>query len=124
MNEWVLGQYLQTLEQFGLDKPWYWDLFLDSLDSYHHMVYASAYTYRATVWFDLVVPGPQERTWLRRKYPRYWSQFEAVWEQVDARWRQTDVGNDWGGMAPSWSGCAICASSSCRETRCWCWRAS
>lgn len=95
MHEWVIGQYLQTLEQFGMKKPWYWDIFLDSLDSYHHMVYASAYTYRATVWFDMVVPSPQERTWLRRKYPRYWTQFEAVWEQVDERWRQADAGNDW-----------------------------
>ena len=34
------------------------------------MVYASAYTYRASVWFDFVVPGPDERAWLRDKYPR------------------------------------------------------
>ena len=36
------------------------------------MVYASAYTYRATVWFDFVVPGPEERAWLRDKYPASW----------------------------------------------------
>ena len=96
MQEWVIEQYLQTIAQFGLEKPWYWDIFLSSVDSYHHMVYASAYTYRATVWFDLVVPSPQDRTWLRRKYPQQWHHFEPVWAQIDSRWREADPGNDWG----------------------------
>ncbi len=50
MEEWVLDQYVRSIEGLGLKKPWYWDTFLASLDVYHHMVYASAYTYRATVW--------------------------------------------------------------------------
>lgn len=94
MEEWVIDQYLATLEEFGLKRPWYWDTFLDALDSYHHMVYASAYTYRSTVWFDLVVPGPREREWLRAKYPKYWDDFDAVWERVTQRWREADPGND------------------------------
>ena len=48
MQEWILDQYVKTLAEFGMKKPWYWDTFIDSLDIYHHMVYASAYTYRAT----------------------------------------------------------------------------
>ena len=70
MQEWVLDQFLRSLDEFGLRTPWYWDTFLEALDNYHHMVYASAYTYRATVWFDFVLPGPEERAWLREKYPR------------------------------------------------------
>ena len=95
MHEWVLGQYEQILGDLGMQKPWYWDKFLSALDSYHHMVYASAYTYRATVWFDFVVPSPEERAWLRRKYPRYWPQIDAVWDRVVERWKEADPGNDW-----------------------------
>src|SRR4029077_3445017 len=43
MEEWVLDQYLRTLDEFGLERPWYWDFFVQCLDHYHHMVYASAY---------------------------------------------------------------------------------
>src|SRR5581483_906968 len=94
MEEWVIDQYLRTLEDFGLERPWYWDTFLESLDHYHHMVYASAYTYRATVWFDMVVPGPDERAWLRQKYPRSWPKLDPIWQQISERWRAADPGND------------------------------
>src|SRR5437867_12724754 len=53
VEEWIVDQYISALGSLGLKKPWYWSLFLDSLDIYHHMVYASAYTHRATTWFDL-----------------------------------------------------------------------
>ncbi len=82
MEEWVLDQYLKSLDRYGLKKPWYWDTFQTSLDHYHHMVYASAYTYRASVWFNFVMPGPEERLWLRQKYPRSWPSVEPVWERI------------------------------------------
>jgi toluene monooxygenase system protein A len=94
MEEWVLDQFLATLDEYGLQRPWYWDTFQRSLEHYHHMVYASAYTYRATVWFDLVVPGPEERAWLREKYPDSWPALDSVWQQVTARWQQADPGNE------------------------------
>ena len=94
MQEWILEQFLSQLKKYGLKRPWYWDIFEKSLDSYHHMVYASAYTYRATVWFDFVVPSPDERAWFAQKYPRYWNQFEKIWQQIDANWQQADPGND------------------------------
>lgn len=94
VQEWVLDQFLDSVESLGLKKPWYWDQLLDALDHYHHMVYASAYTYRFTVWFDLVVPGPEERAWLRQKYPRSWDRLDPVWEQVTERWNRTNVGNE------------------------------
>src|SRR5436305_2039821 len=72
MDEWIVSQFLGSLAEYGLEKPWYWDIFVKSLDTYHHMVYASAYTYRATVWFNMVVPGPDERQWLQEKYPATW----------------------------------------------------
>ncbi len=94
MQEWVVDQFLETLREHGLERPWYWETFVGSLDHYHHMVYASAYSYRASVWFDLVVPGPEERAWLRDKYPASWPSLEPVWEQITARWRQADPGNE------------------------------
>ena len=94
MQEWVLDQYLRSIEEMGLKKPWYWETFLESLENYHHMVYASAYTYRATVWFDMVVPGPQDREWLRAKYPRTWDMYEPVWQNITKRWEDSDPGND------------------------------
>ena len=92
MEEWIIDQFLRTLDEFGLKKPWYWNIFEDELDIYHHMIYASAYTYRATLWFDFVVPSPAERKWLRQKYPKYWDDMDAVWEQVTERWRTIGPG--------------------------------
>lgn len=94
VEEWVLGQFLASLDRFGLKKPWYWDFFLQSLDNFHHMIYASAYTYRATVWFDFVVPGPKEREWLQKKYPKSWPQYAPVWDRITQCWKEADIGND------------------------------
>jgi toluene monooxygenase system protein A len=94
MEEWVIDQYLRSLDELGLERPWYWDHFTEALDRYHHMVYASAYTYRASVWFDLVVPGPDERAWLRAKYPGSWDDLEPVWERIEQRWRGARPGDE------------------------------
>lgn len=95
MHEWIIDQFVHTLEDLGLAKPWYWDIFLEALDTYHHMVYVSAYTYRTTTWFNYVLPGPEDRAWLRRHYPAHWPMFDAVWDQVIARWGEADPGNEW-----------------------------
>lgn len=94
MQEWVIEQYLQTLEEYGMKKPWYWETYLDSLETYHHRVYASAYTYRSTVWFNFALPSPDDRAWLRKKYPKYWDQIDPIWEQVTKRWQETEPGAD------------------------------
>jgi toluene monooxygenase system protein A len=95
MQEWVLDQFERKLAELGLEKPWYWDQFLRSLDFYHHMVYASAYTYRATVWFNFALPGPDERRWLREKYPASWPLLDPIWERVTERWRTSGPGVEW-----------------------------
>ncbi len=94
VHEWIVDQYLRMLEEHGLRRPWYWDVFLSALDTYHHMVYASAYTYRSSVWFDFVVPGPRERAWLRAKYPSSFHLVEPVWERIDEGWRAADGGDE------------------------------
>ncbi|HTV21516.1 MAG TPA: YHS domain-containing protein [Polyangiaceae bacterium] len=95
VEEWILGQFSDQLARYGLERPWYWDQFVASIDYYHHMVYASAYTYRASVWFDFVLPGPRERAWLGEKYPASWPEFEPVWQQVSRRARQAGPGLEW-----------------------------
>jgi toluene monooxygenase system protein A len=95
MQEWILDQFERKLAELGLEKPWYWDQFLRSLDFYHHMVYASAYTYRATVWFNFALPGPDERKWLREKYPESWPLLDPIWEQVTERWRVSGPDVEW-----------------------------
>ena len=81
------------------------------------MVYASAYTYRASVWFDFVVPGPEERAWLRDKYPASWPSMEPVWEQISQRWREADPGNDFAVHGTAIVGfCELCQLVLCGGT--------
>jgi toluene monooxygenase system protein A len=96
VEEWVLDQFDRTCASSACGGPGTGTSFLDQLDVYHHMVYASAYTYRAMVWFDLAMPGPEERKWLRRKYPKHCDSLDAVWDRVAERWSKTDPGVEWG----------------------------
>jgi toluene monooxygenase system protein A len=117
MEEWIVDQYQELIARFGMKRPWYWDNFIDALDSYHHMVYASAYSYRATVWFDMAIPSPSERAWLRTKYPRYWDDFDAVWEQTASRWRDADPDNEFAVHGTSIVGfCDMCQLVLCNGT--------
>jgi toluene monooxygenase system protein A len=95
MQEWVLDQFARSLAEFGLAKPWYWDQFVASIDRYHHMVYASAYTYRASVWFDLAMPSPDDRAWLADKYPEFWPELDPVWARIAERWKQSGPDLEW-----------------------------
>lgn len=89
VEEWVKGQFLASLREVGLDKPWYWETFEQSLDHFHHRTYASAYTYRASVWFDFALPGPDERAWLRAKYPKSFHHYDPIWQRISERWQHT-----------------------------------
>jgi toluene monooxygenase system protein A len=95
VEEWILDHFTSQLSEYGLERPWYWQTFLASVEHYHHMVYASAYTYRATVWFDLALPGPDERGWLAEKYPSAWRHFDPVWTNLTERWRQSGPELEW-----------------------------
>lgn len=109
MEEWIIDQYISSLSRYGLEKPWYWDIFLKSLDSYHHMVYLSAYSYRSTVWFDTVLPSHEDREWLKEKYPEFFYKIEGNWQQLEKRWEQTDPGVDFAVHGTSIIGfCNLC----------------
>ena len=95
IQEWVVDQFERMLGELGLERPWYWDLFLRETGIYHHMVYVSAYTYRATTWFDFALPGPDERMWLADHYPDTWPLLDPVWQRISERWARSGPGVEW-----------------------------
>jgi toluene monooxygenase system protein A len=95
VDEWIIDQFDRTLADLGLERPWYWAEFLAATEHYHHMVYVSAYTHRATVWFDMPLPGPDERAWLAAKYPASWPALEPIWQRVAERCREAGPGVEW-----------------------------
>ncbi len=117
VDEWVIDQFVRSLADVGLAKPWYWDQFLAALGSYHHMVYASAYTHRATVWFDMPLPGPADRAWLADKYPATWPAIDPIWSRVTARWGEVEPDVEWytHGVTPV-GFCALCQIVLCNGT--------
>jgi toluene monooxygenase system protein A len=117
VQESIVEPFTRALAELGLARPWYWSKFVEALEIYHHMLYASIYTYRKTVWFNPVLPGPAERAWLRSKYPRTWDQVEPVWECVAERWRKAGTGVEWYAHGMSALGfCNLCQLLLCGGT--------
>ena len=71
MEEWVIEQFTKNLAEFDLQRPWFWDLFLEELDFAHHSFQLGLYSYRTTLWFDVPMPDDSDRDWLTEKYPRW-----------------------------------------------------
>ena len=116
-EEHVLEPFQRALAEVGLKRPWYWEQVLQSVETYHHMVYASAYSYRATVWFDLVLPGPEERAWLRARYPRTWPQIDPLWDRLTERCRSGGPGVEWRSHGTTPVGfCSLCQLMLCGGT--------
>ncbi|WP_432828825.1 toluene monooxygenase [Dactylosporangium sp. CA-092794] len=75
MEEWIIDQFVRTLEDYGLRKPWYWDEFMQGLDTWHHSLHLGFWNYRPTVWWKPAGGVDAEsREWLREKYPD-WDKF-------------------------------------------------
>ena len=36
MEEWIVGQFVLNIQELGLQRPWYWDIFLEELNDTHH----------------------------------------------------------------------------------------
>ena len=51
MEEWIIDQFIHTIEQYGLKKPWYWDEFMRSLDIWHHGLHMGLWFWRPTLWW-------------------------------------------------------------------------
>jgi toluene monooxygenase system protein A len=85
MQEWIVDQFLRSIQDYGLKKPWYWQEFLDGLETWHHSLHLGVWFWRPTVWWK-----PQggvskaEREWLSEKYPNFEQQFGPIWDQLIA----------------------------------------
>lgn len=83
MQEWIIDQFARSLQELGLDKPWYWDIFLRDLDEHHHGQQLGLWSWRPTLWFNPVAGvGPDERDWLEEKYPGWNDTFGKCWDVI------------------------------------------
>lgn len=92
MEEWIIKQFMDQFRDFGTELPWYWDIFLDELDWYHHAIHLGVWFWRPTVWWnpDAGV-SPEEREWLEAKYPGWNDNFGKWWDTITENVRRGDV---------------------------------
>lgn len=83
MHEWIVDQFVRNLEDYGLRKPWYWDEFLDGLETWHHSLHLGVWFWRPTVWWKPVGGvSRDERAWLADKYPDWEQHWGGVWDTL------------------------------------------
>lgn len=83
MHEFVITQYERQLRDVGLDRPWYWDNFLDDIENHHHCQQGGIWSWRETVWWHPVgAVSPPERQWLEEKYPGWNETYGYYWDVI------------------------------------------
>ena len=83
MEEWIIDQFIRTIEQYGLRKPWYWDEFMRGLDIWHHALHMGLWYWRPTIWWrPMAAVSPDERAWLAEKYPNWEKVFGDKWDVI------------------------------------------
>ncbi len=83
MQEWIVEQFERSLLDLGLDKPWYWDIFLEQLDQQHHGMHLGVWYWRPTVWWNPAAGvTPAERDWLEEKYPGWNDTWGHCWDVI------------------------------------------
>lgn len=89
MEEWIVKQFLDQFRDFGMERPWYWDIFLDELNWYNHALHMGVWFWRPTVWWnpDAGV-SLEEREWLEAKYPGWNDTFGKYWDPIIENARQ------------------------------------
>jgi toluene monooxygenase system protein A len=83
MEEWIIDQFVHTLEQYGLKKPWYWDEYMRGLDIWHHGLHMGLWFWRPTIWWrPMAAVSRDERGWLAEKYPNWEQVFGDKWDVI------------------------------------------
>ena len=83
MEEWIIDQFVHTIEQYGLRKPWYWDEFLRGLDIWHHGLHMGLWFWRPTLWWrPMAAVSKDERAWLVEKYPNWEQVYGDKWDVI------------------------------------------
>lgn len=92
MLEWIIKQFNDQLRDLGLERPWYWELFLQESDWLHHALHLGTWFKRRTVWWnpDAGVSFA-EREWLEAKYPGWHDRFGAFWQTIAENVRSGDI---------------------------------
>ena len=83
MLEWIVVQFERSLIDLGLDKPWFWDQFLEELDYQHHGMHLGVWFWRPTVWWNPAAGvSAEERAWLEEKYPGWNATWGTNWDVI------------------------------------------
>lgn len=83
MEEWIVSQFERNMIDLGLDRPWYWDIFLEELNDTHHGMHLGVWYWRPTVWWNPAAgAGPKEREWLEEKYPGWNDSWGQCWDVI------------------------------------------
>jgi toluene monooxygenase system protein A len=83
MQEWVIDQFVRTIADYGLKKPWYWDEFIEGLDVWQHSLHLGVWYWRPTVWWKPQAGvSKAERKWLSQKYPNWENLYGPIWDVI------------------------------------------
>jgi len=83
MMEWIVNHHERTLQDYGLEKPWYWDQFLESLEHGHHALHIGTWFWRPTLWWKPNAGiSKEERAWLNEKYPSWDDSWGYLWDEI------------------------------------------
>lgn len=83
MEEWIVDQFVRTIEDYGLKKPWFWDEFMRSLDIWHHSLHMGLWWWRPTLWWKPKAGvSAEERDWLNEKYPNWEAVYGDKWDTI------------------------------------------
>lgn len=83
MEEWIVDQFVRSIEDYGLKKPWYWDEFMQGLDTWHHSLHLGLWFWRPTLWWKPAGGMEAEsREWLREKYPNWDAIYGDKWAVI------------------------------------------
>lgn len=83
MLEWIVAQFERAMLDLGLNKPWYWDKFIEELEDQHHGMHLGVWFWRPTVWWNPAAGvGPAEREWLEEKYPGWNERWGKQWDVI------------------------------------------
>lgn len=116
MEEWICTQFLRTLKDYGLAKPWYWDEFIEGLEVWQHSLHLGVWFWRPTVWWKPQAGvSKAERAWLNQKYPHWEQMYGPLWDTIIDNVNAKNMGGTLPETVP-WL-CNMCHLPVCSFTR-------